>query len=360
MDNLFQNRLFLQYLSGAGGAMSAGQPIGPALNQATQQNITAQSYKAQQGEFSKMFQAILAGGGKINLDKENVSIKAPKAAFNAPGGGGTELAQEGSQQPGGSGIDWTKPENLSKLSGILNPSASPLDTTGADLAGLTPQMISQALSDAGSVEVFKQKRITDLANMIYKGSLTEYTEALTEKARTPGIPKDTRTTAIKNFEYAQSVKGGAYVGSFEEWEKDAKTTHQKEYTQAVKEGYKGDFHSWLRDMTALGGGLNLEEKITEKEAFADVKAWKYFTDPKGLPTDVDKYINSEEVQNKLFALPPEERDKATVREKEKHIVGKITAAGGIIDWSKSRVEGRTFIFVVKKPDGKIIEVRYAN
>jgi len=43
LGNALQNKLILQYLSGIGGAMSAGQPVGPAMNAITQQNIQSQN-----------------------------------------------------------------------------------------------------------------------------------------------------------------------------------------------------------------------------------------------------------------------------------------------------------------------------
>lgn len=57
----------LQYMSGAGAALSQGQQIAPALNQITQQNITAQSYAG-------LLQKILSGGGKMTIDKDKFSL----------------------------------------------------------------------------------------------------------------------------------------------------------------------------------------------------------------------------------------------------------------------------------------------
>ena len=350
MDNLMQNKLFLQYLSGAGGAMSSGQPVGPVLDTITQQNIAAQSKAKLNEKYMKMLQQMMAGevptGGKVTMDEKGMKFDVPKSALDSQ-----KLAEEGSQLPGGSGINWSDPNQVKKLSSILNPSASPLDTTGADLAGLTAADVSQALSGAVGVQGLK-------SDIEYKGQLMRESAARIRQMERPELPKDERTAAVKNFEYAQSTEGGSFKGTFKEWEKDAKTTHQKEFDQARAEGYKGTFHDWLRDITALGGGLSLEEKITEREAFADIKSKKYFTDPKGVAADVDKYINTEEVQNKLFALDPAKRERETIREKEKFIVSKIAASGGKI--VKSKVEGRTFVWTVKWPDGKTTEVRYAN
>ena len=373
MDNLLQNRLFLQYLSGAGGAMSTGQPVGAALNDITQQNISAQSKAELNKRYMKILQEMMEGKipskSKYTVSDMGLDVKIDRSALDntqqdyvEPGVGNiaTGLRAEAGATPQFGQMSTDR-------SNFLNPSASPLDDiSGADLAGLTAADVSQALSGAIGVQSLKQKTLTDIADESFRQKQFESSEAFRvqqmkeseARIEAMSLPKDERTAAVKNFEYAQSMKDGSFKGTFRDWEKDAKTTHQKEYNQAVKEGYEGNFHEWLRDITALGGGLSLEEKITEKEAFADIKSKKYFTDPKGVAADVDKYINTEDVQNKLFALDPAKRDRETVREKEKFIVSKITAAGGKIVGSK--VEGRTFVWSVKWPDGKTTEVRYAN
>ncbi len=74
ISNLFQNKLFLQFLSNAGAAMSEGKPIGPALNQVTQQNISAQN-------FSQMLTKILGGGGKFSMDQKGMKMDIPQSAL---------------------------------------------------------------------------------------------------------------------------------------------------------------------------------------------------------------------------------------------------------------------------------------
>jgi len=352
MDNLLQNKLFLQYLSGAGSALQAGQPISTGIDPVTQQTIGAQSKHELQTKYMKMLQEMLGGlpvGGKISGDKDNLSIKIPTSSLSTP----TELAQEGSQLPGGSGVDWSKPESQGQLSaflrgGTVNPYASPPDVTAADLAGLTAADVSQALSGAMGVEGLR----SDIA---YKKSLMEESRARVKVMQTP---KDERTAAIMNFEYAQSIEGGSYSGSFEDWEKEAKTAHQKHYDQAVAEGYKGNFHDWLRDITALGGGLSLEEKITEKEAFADVKARKDFVDD--LAKYVDDFTGSSEMRQKVSRAEADVEGSGTVTkrlETAKHIEKGIIAKGGKII-GRPRMEGRVRIWEVKWRDGAVSEVRF--
>lgn len=202
-------------------------------------------------------------------------------------------------------------------------------------------------------EKFAQQKIKDIIDAIYKGALTEQALAGAAKARRE---PDERTTAQKNYEYA--TKQG-YTGTLDDFINDSRTAHQKEYEQAVSEGYEGNFQDWLRDITALGGGLNLEEYKKRREVTADVEAKKYFTDPKGLAQDVDKYINSEEVQSELFqyADNPKERSRQVISKKAERVESKITSAGGKVQ--NVRMEGRTRIWTVKWPDGTTSEVSYA-
>ena len=366
LSALLRNKLLLQYMSGMGEAMSAGQPIGPALNQITQQNIQSQNFMKL---LPKMMKGEIPEGGshQVTTDAEGtkMTFKMPR---NVLGGTSenTALAQEGAQLPGGSGTDWIS---------MLNPPESSA-ISSADLAGLTPEHILQALKFQFAGKEFEQKKMTDLVDMIYKGALAKQAYAGVEQKQPvftiPGTDitlnrdqyvkwyaaanKDERTAAIKNYEYAQ---GKGYKGSFEQFQDASKTTHQKDYEQAKAGGYSGSFNQWMLDM-AKAGAINLGDIVQRTEATKDISAKKYFTDPKGLSTDVDKYVASEEVQNQLFAYAtdPKKREIETVRAKEKFITGKIAAAGGqIVD---AKLDGRTFVFSIKWPDGTTSEVRYAN
>lgn len=244
------------------------------------------------------------------------------------------------------------------------------------MAGLTPENISQALQFKFAKEEMGQKKVTDLIDMIYKGALTDQALATAEKNKPsitiPGTDikltrdqyldwykaanKDERTAAIKNYEYAQ---GKGYKGSFEQFQDASRTSHQKDFEQAKAEGYEGSFNEWMLSM-AKAGAMNLGDLLEREGGKADVRAQKYFTDPEGLVADVDKYVDSEEVQNRLFqySSDPRQREIETVRAKEKFITGKIIASGGeIVD---EKLDGRTFVFTVKWKDGTTSEVRYAN
>ena len=232
--NPLENKLLLQYLAGVGGAMSAGEPIGPAVAGITQQNISAQN-------FVKMMKTLLAGGGKLNLDKENLSFKAPMSVF----GEGTKMGEP----TGGSALDPSRYTTGAKqpafdLGDLLNPSASPLDISAADLAGLTTQDITQALQLKFAGEELKRKKMADVVEETYYGAAARRMEAetarITPSISVPGIGMLSRPEFIQWWKTAT---------------KDERTAAKKNYDVAVDQGYEGSFEDWMVRLAALEGGI---------------------------------------------------------------------------------------------------------
>ena len=382
-----ENNLLLSMLSGAGAAVAGPDSFAANMNPMVQQNIAAQSKATTQQKYMKWLQDLISGGAKVSMDKDKFSI-----------GGETSVLQgmlKGDESGGGLNASVTAPTPSAPApapvdpSGVmnLNPSISPPVLSRADLAGLTPQDVSQALAGAINVESLMQSKISDVANRDLKerelaltkrlteaqiGKLGAETSGLTPSINIPGTDikltgsqyiewwkaatKDERTAAVKNFEYAQ-VRG--FKGSFEQFQDLSSTTHKKDYDTAVKGGYKGEFNEWMLEM-AKAGAINLGDIVERKKATEDIEAQKYFTNPKGLAADVSKHISSDEVQNRLirFSNDPRKLKMETVRSSEEYIVGKITGSGGKI--IEQKLEGRTFVWKVKWPDGTTSEVRHAN
>ena len=81
--------MLMYMLAGPAAALSPEGSAGQAIGQMTQGAIQTQNY-------SKMLQAMLAGGGKMNMDKENMSFKVPTGFFK---GKEDEVSKLGIQRP---------------------------------------------------------------------------------------------------------------------------------------------------------------------------------------------------------------------------------------------------------------------
>ncbi|MBU2249231.1 MAG: hypothetical protein KKD77_20960 [Gammaproteobacteria bacterium] len=398
MASPLENNLFLSFLSGAGASLAGPESAAVGINSMNQQYFGAKSKATLQDKYMKMLQAMLGGqttsypamfgelikgGGKMTMDKDGFSLKAPKEALNI--GGEESKIGIGSGSGGTSpNLSTTSPE-MKDLMSLLNPSEAQQGISGADLAGLTSQDVSQALAGALSVEGLRQETASGIAARALKArelasgerltdaqikKLEAETSELTPSITIPGTDigltrkqyiewwkaatKDERTAAIKNYEYAQN-KG--YKGSFEQFQDAASTTHQKDYAKAKAEGYEKDFNTWMLEM-AKAGAINLGDIVERKKATEDIEAQKYFTSPKGLTQDVSKYLNTEEVQNELFRYSNDpaklglEKTKKTIT----FVEGKITGAGGSI--TDVQWKGDTMVWVVTWPNGETSEVKY--
>lgn len=379
--NLLENQLFLSLLSNAGANIAGeGSMAAEVFNPTVQSLISAKNKTKEQDRQNQLIAKLLGQGVDFKSDaKGNITVSGDVATML--GGGQSRPSDLGTvaQPTNPQSTNVQQPNVSTGLSGgilnkILNPSSSPSDVSYSDLVGLTPQDISDSLAGAVSVANLKRQSINDVTDRMYKRALVRQANA-SAAANEPSVTipgtdiqltrkqyvdwykaanKDDRTAAIKNYEYAV---GKGYGGSFESFQDSALTSQQKNYNQAKGEGYKGGFNKWLLEMTKAGA-LNIGDIVKRKEATKDVDSIKYFTDPKGLAQDVSKYISSEDFRRKLFKFNESERDIETVREKEKFIVNKIISSGGeIVD---QKLEGRTFVWKVKWPNGKVSEVKYAN
>lgn len=96
LTNLLQNKLFLQYLAGAGADISAGNPLMTNVNAITQQNIQSQN-------FMKLLQNMLGGeipeGGKMTMDSKGMKMDIPSSALKGDSTGTSYIQQGGSFVP---------------------------------------------------------------------------------------------------------------------------------------------------------------------------------------------------------------------------------------------------------------------
>lgn len=350
MPSLLENKLLLQYMAAAGQDIGQGQPIGSNVNAVTQSNIAAQNY-------AKLLKQLLEGGGKLNMDKENISLKAPIGAFRGPSA--RNLASVSGQldttnvTPSET-IARTEPQLqqsqtdllstlLSGNLGVINPSGSPLDINPADLAGLTPTDISQAVGIRLSRDAMIQRQ--QEAMQAQQASMMA------------AMAKDTRTADVKNYEYAV---GQGFSGTFQDFKQSTSTASQKDYEYAVSQGYEGTFQQWLTDIAKAGATkISLGEQVEKKKALGSVEGQLHFTTGE-FTKDVEKFKSSEYYKDLQFraSTGDTEAQEQAINAVGNYINNQIEAKGGTIqkvEWSE---DGNTAIWTVQWPGGDVTKVRH--
>jgi len=91
LNNLVQNRLAQSAALSAGAALNP-EGISPALNQALQPVIGAQSQDVANRSYIDMLGQMLGSGWKLTMDKEKASLAGPTNILSSMFGGGSELA----------------------------------------------------------------------------------------------------------------------------------------------------------------------------------------------------------------------------------------------------------------------------
>jgi len=169
MENL--NRLLLAMMLGGGASLTKGGSLAEGVAPVAMQALGAKSKV-------EMLRSLLGEGWKLNMDKDNMSLKGPVSALSTPqeqiglrgpsGTAGVGPVSGITQAPAPTPAQGGGPD-LGNLISLINFSPSPLgDFSYADLAGLTSEDVSQAFGGALDVERFKQKRLTDIADTMYK------------------------------------------------------------------------------------------------------------------------------------------------------------------------------------------------
>ena len=229
-----KTRMILYYLNELGGGLAGeGHPM-QRVGAVTKQQIEAESQM-------KLIQKLLDGGGTVKRGKtggidvsgdmssilSGMSEEEKTPFAGAPSG----MAMNA---PGGQ-ID-TQRKQLEQS--FLNPSPSPLDISGADLIGLTPENISQALQLKFTGEELERRKLSELMRMMQPA-------------------KDERTAEIKNYEYyvAQEKAAGRTPKSIDMWDSGL-VRERRLYDEAVASGMSKEenpFHEWLSEYKRLGG-----------------------------------------------------------------------------------------------------------
>ena len=356
ISNLLQNRLFLQYLSGAGGALAGGQPVAPALNQITQQNIGAQSQAALNKRYMGMISKMLSGeqipeGGKVIHSEKGTDIKIPKGMGTLGGQGDSGF----STMPG------------SAQQGTINPfSPSQPGVSAADLAGLGPQDVSRALSGALNVEALKQQSIARSikareVDPLSKAFPIPHPEVGTMTLRQwNALPADEKEFAA----YVQTAKklGAPAEELTRRFFSSLEPTEREKITRAAMKD--PTLMAAMKELSAAGAtkisiGEKVAGKVAEKKALGKLKGQLYFSDPDWID-DVNEYIGGEDIQREVFMESQKESGNPELMKAGKiikFIEDKISVGGAIQDVKLSE-DGKTMTWTVRWKSGDVEDISY--
>ena len=296
--------MFLSFLSKAGATLN---PEMQPLDQLTQQAIGAQSKAGLIDRYNKILSGMLKGeiptGGKLTLDKDGMKANVPSSAlsgpFNEGGGGGQDRGLGGMKS---SGTNWDDPANRTDLIGKVR-AASPFDSSqlgvsGADLAGLTSQDVSQALKDAIGTASLKEQTINDIAERVYKSQLGKWYEAQTAAVGAPGpldkpyiIPVNGRQVTVREWNALpeESQKYYMYVFGQELKGKDPMSPREWKMTEPT-------------DRERLLRGIQEDKSLLKTEQ--DLARARHIEPPEPKPSPVTWTTATNEVTKRFGRLDP--------------------------------------------------------
>lgn len=379
-----------QYLSGIGAGLNP-DPWVQNINKMTQKSVAAQS----QAGLIDLYKQILAGkmpGAKANLSEKGMNLTMPSGALGM-GGGGAEggigadsnldnimkmLSGGGGEKPpgiiSGSGMSiptqqtpnvLTQTEQAGKggfLDKLLNPSDSQPGITPSDLAGLTPQDVSAALSGAMGMEQLRQKQIMSTFQMIQPSKVDplEGEFPIQHPEAGPMTLRQWNALPSSEKEFSAYVNAAKELGapSNELTRKFFSSLEPTEREQFIRSALdKPEIMKGAKELARSGATrISIGEKLAEKKAFADIQGQLYFKDPDWVG-DLSKHMSSKAVRSATVLSDDPGTTKA--KEQVKFIESKISAGGGAIQDVKFAEDGKTMIWTIKWPSGDIEEVKHA-
>jgi hypothetical protein len=405
LSNLFQNKMFLQFLASAGQDIMTSKP--GQLNAAVQQNISSQNYM-------KLLQQMLSGdipeGGKIVHSDTGMQITVPRvkqpSALTSP----DEMAPSIGTTPESIGAVSSGRGGVSMANSFVT---SQQGIRAADLAGVSPEMISQALQFKMMKEELGQKKFNDVMDAMYKGgmlSVAERNAAVNERevgvneALVPVKESAAQADLINSYrQLADSMREAPIevpgIGKLDLKSWDALEPKTKAYAYYVMNSKVTnpskpvmDYNSFTQQMdpTNLGrlyeqsqkdpafrkfifeyaraGAVNLGPAERALES-GGVEARVQLMDPAKLRDIVQKNIDNitdVDTLGKIYGGSVDEQSTAKAEIAIKTIEGMITAGKGtIVTKPRWASDGRTIIWTVKWPpiagekEGKTEEIRYA-
>jgi len=300
ISNLFQNKLFLSYLSGTGAAIADPNiSVAGGLDKITQDNIAAESQHKLNQQYIKMLKGMFAGNvpqnAKLTIDQKGATATMPKPV--APAGASTpeSMVEQPYIQPDpgtlGPRIQGAPAANdaTNRTGGRLaNPfSPSPQsELTASDFAGLNAQDVSRALSGATNVaqvqSIAGQRGVTQQIKLMDAMRRWNATGPVDLPGRGPvtldewkGL--DAKTKAYSYYAFDQKQRGEGIL-SFDEWETQVDpTTMEQQWRLALKEP---KFKEFLLEQKKAGRSqINIGDKLANKEAMGRLEDQLKVRDP---------------------------------------------------------------------------------
>ena len=369
LSSLLTNKLFLQFLASGGKAISEGKPLASGIEPVISQVQASQN--ADKKYTALLKQLLGPDETKGTFSNKGISLDIPQSSLK----GGSFL---GNDPLGVASTPQPQPIEYNSQVRTANPfvGSQLQESSASDLVGLTPEMLGNIFRGSLDVENLKQKKVSEVADSLYKQKLMDQIDAnIEEKTPVISIPgtdvkltrddyvkwfttksKDERTAAIQNYEYAVS-KG--YKGDFTSFQDINRTTNQKDYEAAVEGGYKGGFNQWLSQMKKAGAtNINLDTKLAEKKGMSDIETRNYFAKGEHV-ADVAKHMEKAD----FMGVPGKGEEYKTnmAKAKSKEIIGfiesKIAGGRGTIKDVKWAADGKTMIWTVGWSDGETQEIR---
>jgi hypothetical protein len=322
---------------------------------------------------------------KLTLGKDGATFKIPSDMLLGGDVAGAD-AKTGIPAPSALNTD-ANVSTMAPAQAQSQPAALPTPPTrvnpfasigAAELAGLDAKDILGLTDVLQRRQQMEQMTYRDAVNAMsdvpYKQALTKQAEAATAE-NTPSVPiqvgnrsmmvtpkdaiawariqKEMTPAKIKEYEYAQSQ---GYSGSIVDFSNLEKTVDIKNFEKAKKDGYQGNFNTWLTTQNQAKA-INLGTKIEEKKALSELAGQLYFNDPKWTD-DIHKQVLDFD-KNQSWLIPEKDRPLAKSKVIVKSIEDKIVAGGGNIQKVVMDKDGKTMVWTVKWPSNDIKTIKQA-
>lgn len=371
----FNTDLLMYYLAGMGGALGGKGSWQASLGSDTQQFMATKSARDALG---KVLEGLPAGSS-LAMDDKGLTFKTPKESLTKQGSQERNLQDIGllgqiaPKGEGGSGANW----NLNNIPGATldsfmragllgNPNPSPLGISDANLVGLTPEFLNQALrTKLAAEEIRGRDRATELGYMSDMAKIAKE-NALDQPMpfNIPGVSmtlrefqslpdEEKKYLSYLHYQYQQTNQLAEPPMNREQFRKEVNPNTRTEYLRnLISDPELFEKEKELRRSGATN--INIGEKTEQEQMKKRVATEEYFASPQ-FGEDVEKMLGDPILNSMIQGDPNPNRRKAI--ETIKIIESKIASSGGKIV-APPRREGSDIVWTVKFKSGRVDEVRY--